>query len=276
MSLEPMQRHDRANAGLAPVIFRWDLLLGNRGGRLRAVLHVALATAAIGFAGCSTNTGSFDEDEPAQAKWNNLMALVEFKPLPKQPQPTDALVCPEIHILDGTSDDRIYAPGKDQSNESVRYQFSINDVARGCQINGNQVSMKIGVAGKVLLGPQGSPSTFPAPIRVAIIDLSDDSPVVSKLYQVPASVPDGQTEASFTLVTDPLSIPMRPNFAESYTIKVGFDSAGNGKNHADAQTASTDSSGATPDSSETPRHGHHHHRNLGGDSSDSGGSGNPD
>jgi hypothetical protein len=274
-----MQRHDRANVGCAPAIFRGGLPVGYRSRRLRAAIHLALATAAIGFAGCSSSGGSFDVDEPAQAKWNNLMALVEFKPLPTQPQPTDPIVCPEIQILDGTSADRVYAPGKDQSNESVRYQFSIDDVARGCQINGNQVAMKIGVAGKVLLGPAGSAGTYPAPIRVAIIDLSDGSPVISKLYQVPASVADGQTEAPFTLVTDPLSIPTRPNFAENYTIKVGFDSAGNGKTHPEAETASTDSSsGAAPDSSDTPRHGHHHHRNFGGNGSggDSSGGGSPD
>lgn len=224
-------------------------------------MRVGLAIAAIGIAGCSRNTGSFDVDEPAQSKWDNLMALVEFKPLPKQPKPTDPILCPEVHILDGTSDDRIYAPGAEQSNETVRYQFSIDDVARGCQINGKQAAMKIGVAGRVLLGPAGSPGTYPAPIRVAIIDLSDGNPVVSKLYQVPTSVPDGQTEAPFTLVTDPLAIPTTASFAESYTIKVGFDSAGNGKKQR-AETASTNSAATSAPSDSTPTRHHHHHRNL--------------
>jgi hypothetical protein len=260
-----MQRH-ATNAGRAPAGFR-ESLFG-----LRVPLCIVVPIAAIGLAGCSRAIGSFDTDEPAQAKWNNLMALVQFKPLPQQPAPTDALVCPEIQILDGTSADRIYAAGNEQSNETVRYQFSIDDVARGCQINGGQVAMKIGVAGKVLLGPAGSPGSYPAPIRVAIIDLSTDSPVVSKLYQVPTSVPDGQTEAPFTLVTDPLSIPVRDHFAANYTIKVGFDSAGNGKKPSNAETASADAPSAGPDSSDTPRHGHHHHRNLGGGDSGSGSS----
>jgi hypothetical protein len=252
-----MQRHV-TNAGRAPVAFREGLF------GLRVLLYIVLPISAVGLASCSRAIGSFDADEPAQTKWNNLMALVQFKPLPQQPAPTDALVCPEIHILDGTSSDRVYAPGGEQSNETVRYQFSINDVARGCQITGGQVAMKIGVAGKVLLGPVGSPGSYRAPIHVAIIDLSTGSPVVSKLYQVPTGVPDGQTEAPFTLVTDPLSIPVRDHFAENYTIKVGFDSASNGKRPSNAETASTDSSAAAPDSGDTPRHGHHHHRNFGG------------
>ncbi|MGH6818964.1 MAG: hypothetical protein ACREC1_09360 [Methylovirgula sp.] len=225
-------------------------------------MRIGLAVIAIGFAGCSRNTGSFDVDEPAQAKWNNLMALVEFKPLPRQPEPTDPILCPEIHILDGTSDDRIYAPGAEQSNETVRYQFSIDNVARGCQISGKQAAMKIGVAGRVLLGPAGSPGTYAAPIRVAIIDLSDGNPVVSKLYQVPTNVPEGQTEAPFTLVTDPLTLPKTAHFAESYTIKVGFDSVGNGKKRPAAETASTDSNATPAASDSTPPRRHHHHRNF--------------
>jgi hypothetical protein len=228
--------------------------------------HFALAIAALfGLAGCSRNTGSFDVDDPAQSKWQNLMALVEFKPMPTQPKPTDPILCPEIQILDGTSADRIYAPGNEQSNETVRYQFSIDDVARDCQVTGGQVAMKIGVAGRVLLGPEGAPGAYPAPIRVAIINVSDGSPVLSKLYQVPTGVADGQTEAPFTLVTDPLSVPAVDHFAQIYTIKVGFDSAGNGKPLP--QTASTDSStGATASSDATPEHHHHHHRNFGGGS----------
>jgi hypothetical protein len=266
-----MQRHVRASVECARVIAsRKDLDTGERtAGRL--ALRVGLAILAIGTAGCSRNTGSFDVDEPVQSKWDNLMALVEFKPLPKQPKPTDPILCPEIHILDGTSADRIYAPGSEQSNETVRYQFSIDDVVRGCQTNGKQAAMKIGVAGRVLLGPAGSPGTYPAPIRVAIINLSDGTPVVSKLYQVPTTVPDGQTEAPFSLVTEPFSMPKTANFAESYTIKVGFDSAGNGKKQSAAETASTDAS-AQPDSSDsTPTHRHHHRRNFGNSDTSGGG-----
>ncbi len=269
-----MQRHARANAGYAPaIVFRGEARLAadeetpTRLKRaLRGAAHFGLAIAvAFGLAACSHNTGSFDADDPTQSKLANLMALVEFKPLPKQPTPTDPILCPEIQILDGTSADRIYAPGTDQSNASVRYQFSIEDVARDCQVSAGQVAMKIGVAGRVLLGPAGSAGNYPAPIRVAIINVGDGSPVVSKLYQVPTSVADGQTEAPFTLVTDPLSVPAVDHFAQNYTIKVGFDSAGNGKKQPEAETASTDAAGSTPESSDTtPRHGHHHHRNFGG------------
>lgn len=239
-----------------------------------AALLISLA-AAFGLAACSRNTGSFDADEPTQAKWDNLMALVEFKPLPKQPTPMDPVLCPDIQILDGTAADRVYAPGTDQSNESVRYQFSIDNVARGCAVNGGQAAMKVGVAGRVLLGPAGSPGTFSAPIRVAVVNLADGTPVVSKLYQVPTTVADGQTEAPFTFVSEPFAIPATGDFKGDYTIKVGFDSAGNGKRQSNAETASTDTSQSASDSSDaTPHHHHHHHRDM--DNGGDGSSGSPD
>lgn len=255
-----MQKHARVDAGWAPVFAS------------HLVSRFGLAVlAACAFAGCSANTGSFDVDESPQAKWNNLMALVQFKPLPKQPKPTDPILCPEIGVLDGTSADRVYAPGNDQSNAAVRYQFSIDDVARDCQVNGGRVAMKIGVAGRILLGPAGTPGTYPAPIRVAIINVGDGTPVVSKLYQVPASVNAAQSEAPFTLVTDPLSVPAVEHFAQNYTIKVGFDSAGNSKKRSDAETASADANAPAPSSSDAAPHGHHHHHGWGSGASSGGG-----
>lgn len=195
--------------------------------RLGAAFPAVFLTA-LGLAGCGTPPGSFDVEDSTQTKLANLEALVQFKKAPRQPEPTDGVVCPDILILDGTADDRVYASG-DQSNANLRYQFSLNNVARDCKVEGDKLSLKIGAAGKVLLGPQGSPGNFVAPVRIAIIRESDQEPVASQLFQVPVSVQAGQTEAPFTLVTDQMSVPYaHPNALHDYTIKVGFDS-GKGK-----------------------------------------------
>ena len=180
----------------------------------------------LSLAGCSSAPGSFDVQQSTQTKLTDLMALVQFKKLPKQPEPTDHVACPDITILDGTADDRVYGKGGTQTNADVRYQFSLNDVARDCRVVGDQISLKIGAAGKILLGPLGSPGSFIAPIRVAIVRESDQKPVVSKLYRLGVNVPTGQTEAPFTLVTEPLNVPYtHENAQHDYTIKVGFDAA---------------------------------------------------
>ncbi|QXX74459.1 hypothetical protein MHY1_01271 [Methylovirgula sp. HY1] len=189
-----------------------------------------VAGTVLSLAGCGTPLGSFDVQPTTQTKLSDLMALVQFKKMPKQPEPTDHVQCPDISILDGTADDRAYGKGGAQTNANVRYQFSLNNVARDCKIIGDQMSLKIGAAGKILLGPVGAPGTFDAPIRVAIVRDADQEPVISKLYRLPVTVAAGQTEAPFALVTDPLNIPYtRPNAQHYYTIKVGFDATGNDK-----------------------------------------------
>jgi hypothetical protein len=191
---------------------------------------VFLLGALLALAGCSKTVGSFDADDSNQTKLSNLWALVQFKPIPTQPQPFAPVKCPEIGIQDGTADDRVYGPGDDHSNANVRYQFSIIDFARGCQVVDKQYEMKIGIEGRVLLGPAGTPGTYPAPLRVVVVSRADGSATVSKLYRVAAAVPPGQTEGPFTLVTEPLSVPITGKYSDQdYVIKIGFDSEANEK-----------------------------------------------
>lgn len=185
--------------------------------------------AVLGIAGCAKSPGSFDDLDSGGSPLSNLVSLVQLKKPPPSLVPAERVVCPDIVILDGMADDRVYGKG-DATNANLRYQFSLNDVARDCKIEGNQISLKIGAAGKILLGPVGAPGSFTAPVRIAIVRESDQEPVVSKLYGVPVTVPSGRSEAPFTLVTDQVEIPYtHANAQHDYTIKVGFDAAGNDK-----------------------------------------------
>jgi hypothetical protein len=196
------------------------------------VLGALVFGSGLAIAGCAKTPGSFDDPDTSGTQITNLMAMVQMKKPPAASTPADLVVCPEIVILDGTADDRVYGKG-DQTNENLRYQFSLNDVARDCKIEGNQISLRVGAAGKILLGPVGAPGRFVAPIRIAIVRESDQEPVVSKLYGVPVTVPPGSSEAPLTLVTEQLEIPYtHANAQHDYTIKVGFDAAGTDKKAA--------------------------------------------
>ena len=82
---------------------------------------------------------------------------------------------------------------------------------------------------------------------VAVVSRADGSATVSKLYRVPATVPPSGTEGPFTVVTDPLSVPVTGKYSDQdYMIKIGFDSQANGdaaaprahhKHHPDAPAA---------------------------------------
>ncbi len=134
------------------------------------------------------------------------------------------LQCPQIEVLDGTSSFRTYS-GADQSNGSVRYQYSLGDVARECTRSGQDILIKVGVSGRVLLGPAGQPGSFNVPVRIAVRRDSDQKAAAAKLYQVPSTIAFGQTQGDFTIVSDPLVVPyIQAHADDDYTILVGFDS----------------------------------------------------
>ncbi len=133
------------------------------------------------------------------------------------------LFCPEIIVLDGTAAFQAYA-GSPPTNMNLRYQYALGDAVRQCELSGDQLAIKVGIAGNVLLGPAGTPASFSVPLRVAIIDMKDNQPIVTKLYRVAATIPQGQAQTEFQLVTEPLLVPFRQDHTEhDYTIKVGID-----------------------------------------------------
>lgn len=165
---------------------------------------------------------------PAAAiEWGNLFGGGSGDDKPKAPAnaQTEDVGCPDVQILDGTAGHRVPAGS---SGASVRYQFSIRNVARECAVVGNQLQIKVGVEGGVMLGQAGSPGSYSAPIRFVIIDEHTQKPVTSKAYTASASIPSNEAQASFTLVSEPLVAPLRADAETAYTVKVGFDSRGGG------------------------------------------------
>lgn len=217
-----------------------------------------LLLAAATLAGCGSHAGSFDVDDGAGTKWNNLVAMVTFKDQPPQPRPMDPEQCPEIFVLNGASADRVYKTGA-EGNDALRYQVSIDDVARDCRADSGQISLKVGVQGTILIGPAGSAGSYMAPIRVLVVRTIDQGVVLSKLYKVPANIASGQTQAPFTLVTEPLNVPYSTT-VHDFSIQVGFDSAiDNKKRDKNAPATQAQQASVPASSSDRP---HRYHRRF--------------
>ncbi len=132
--------------------------------------------------------------------------------------------CPVVFIDNGAS--MIRMP-QDADASSVSYQLSIDQTARECLIEGENVSIKLGIEGGVVLGPAGAPGAFTATISVALRRLKDYSLVSSKSYQVSASVSPGGMRGDYRLLADPISVPLVSKRAhEDYEIIVGFSQGG--------------------------------------------------
>jgi len=183
------------------------------------------ALAAAMLSGC----GAMDAIQPVAGGVTGTLAnLVSFGPgtaaTPEQiaaggPKETREIDCPTVEVQDGTSALRVGGP----TNDSVRYQFDIIDTARECQIQGSQFAIKVGVAGRLLIGPAGSPGAFSAPVRVVVRQDATGKPVYSKVYKAEANGAS-IAQSTFQLVSDPIMLPyVHRQAADDYTILVGFD-----------------------------------------------------
>ena len=188
-------------------------------GRLVRMRPIAAVSALIAMAGCSggVNEGTF----------GNLLAYNSPNaPAASAPAAVNQKVdCPTVDVTEGGASVRVYAGG--QSNNNVRYQYSLGDVARDCSVENNQIVMKVGVEGKVLLGPAGAPSSFNVPVKISVRRESDEKILETKIYRVATSIPSGSAQGTFSVVSDQIRLPyLGENAYDDYQVFVGFEGSG--------------------------------------------------
>jgi hypothetical protein len=136
--------------------------------------------------------------------------------------------CPGVDVRPGTATLVIAAKTEQATASDVRYQFSFNQTARQCLLTGTTLRMKIGVLGRVIVGPAGAPPQVEAPLRYAVVrEGVEPKTIVTKFRRVPVAIAPGSTNVTFTDVEEDLSFPM-PSQADlpAYVVYVGFDEIG--------------------------------------------------
>ena len=89
-------------------------------------------------------------------------------PDPDTPQATSD--CPQVTIRAGASTYAVAAPGKQAIGNDVRYQITITKLARDCTRTGGDITARIGIQGRVIVGPAGAPPSVEVPLRMAVVD----------------------------------------------------------------------------------------------------------
>jgi hypothetical protein len=139
------------------------------------------------------------------------------------PLGAEDLECPVVEVEDGAATSRFGGP----ENSAVRYQFDVVDTARECEPQGNQFSLKVGVSGRLLIGPAGSPGPYSTVVKVLVRREVDEKTVFEKTYRVEANTAGG-VQAPFHVVTEPILLPLtRADLNSDYSIFVGFDNGHN-------------------------------------------------
>jgi hypothetical protein len=138
--------------------------------------------------------------------------------------------CPPVQVRTGAATLSDSANPGEPAATNLRYQVTVTTTARECRLGpGNTVVMKVGMQGRVILGPEGGGvSNVTVPIRFAVVRETIETKVLTtKLDRVPVAIPPNDSNVLFTHVTEGLEFPMpRGNEIDYYLVYIGFDPSG--------------------------------------------------
>jgi hypothetical protein len=173
-------------------------------------IRVLAGVLAVGFlsAACGGGSGSLTGLPVAGAggggsALGNLAQFGTTSPPPALEPVAEEVECPPVSIEAGGAAIRLQAGG---SNEGVRSQVSITDVARECAAGpGGSVVIKVGAEGRSLIGPAGSAGGHFATLRITL--RKGDAVLATRTARVGANVGAGQGQAPWTHVEQGILLP---------------------------------------------------------------------
>ena len=196
-----------------------------------APLGGVIVLAAL-LAGCSTDTTTGSTGGSSRS----LSEIFSSKPASYAQAGTaatdttefDPTDCPPVDIRQGASTFSVNTAAKNPAESVLRYQGNFAQTARSCSRSGPTMTIKLGVQGRIILGPGGGPGQVDVPVRFALVEEGMQPKTIwTKFYRVPVVIGEGQPSISFTHIEDDLTVPM-PNkdTLEAYVLYIGFDPMG--------------------------------------------------
>jgi hypothetical protein len=204
---------------------------------MRLVISVVLLGGLL-LGGCSggipglgggSSSGASTTAEPAQSQGAGgtlrNFALYGGATVPPTQNPLSDrdLGCPTLDILEGAAGYR--GRGSGEAASAVSYQASIVQSARECVTQGNQMRIRVGIEGRLLLGPNGKAGTFLVPVRIVVKRRKDI--VTQRVAQVSVTVPSTDTQADFSYVDESITVQITEfDPGDEYDVFVGLDPSG--------------------------------------------------
>jgi len=197
----------------------------------RASIGAWLALALLAGGGCSAGGGfgapSASDSSPGSS---GLISSFFSGSSATSPQAVAGaqpdVNCPRVEVRMGASTLTI-GPTGDKAAMSLKYQGTFARTARECAVAGGNMVMKIGVQGRIIVGPAGGPGQVDVPLRIAVVQEAPggSTPIVTKFIRIPVTVGPNEGHALFTHIEDGLSFPLPTPTAllDDYIAYVGFD-----------------------------------------------------
>jgi hypothetical protein len=193
------------------------------GARGRTARAAAVAVVAALLAAC-TSTGGGSQSAPMIAMGSTPQPVKgPAKPLTAADFTKD-VYCPPVIIRAGTEALSLYDKGHDGEPDFVRFIGSIGRTARECHQDGDMLSVKVGVSGRVVAGPKGSAGTVTLPLRIAVARQMSEgkAPLYSQLFKIPVAVAPPSLAADYSQVFDQVRMKVGPD-DHDLIVYVGFD-----------------------------------------------------
>jgi len=194
-----------------------------------AARRTALIMLAVLLSGCSSIGNMFGGSSSSSGASSDLLpAATTTSQASATPATPPDFECPSVEIRSGASTLTITegaARGSEGAPLALRYQGSIVRTARECIVNAGVVNLRVGIEGRIVLGPAGGPGEVHVPLRIAVVEEgANPKTIVTKLYRTVVAIPPDQGNSSFSYVAEDLSFPMpRGSAIEKYVIYLGFD-----------------------------------------------------
>ncbi|MEC9343571.1 MAG: hypothetical protein VYD64_06965 [Pseudomonadota bacterium] len=182
-----------------------------------SVRNLSLALAALLLAACNSTGGNTVENtlDPQQVAGGSQSKVDEFEDIRGY--------CPKTVMRAGTQTYDVFPENMKrddpQAERKMRFRATITEVVRECNYEGEQLAMRVGVAGRLVSGPAGETGAFTVPVRIAVTEGGEL--VYSQLHDVPVQIPAGRANAPFTFVDNAVVIA-RPA-RENVIVYAGFD-----------------------------------------------------
>src|SRR5215469_10092824 len=211
----------RARAGGIGVVLALTLLAGCAGDMFGSKPETTASTSSSGSS-LSDKFNALLSGTPTMSAPPATTAAAGGNPTPA------GIDCPGVEIRQGASTFQQSAPDNGSAALSLRYQANFVRSARSCALRAGNIAMKVGVEGRLILGPAGTPGTYALPVRLAVVKEGIEPKTIwTKFYDVQVTVSPGQSNVPFTHVEEDMSFPMPPGSElDAYVIYVGFDPEG--------------------------------------------------
>ncbi|MCF6303634.1 MAG: hypothetical protein L3J13_10655 [Devosiaceae bacterium] len=176
------------------------------------VVSIVLAGCGVGslMGGSADTTAQLAQTSPTAAQISQIQSTA---------LPAIATQCPPIKVRRGGEAVFSYVNNRVGDAQALKYQAVIDGQSRNCIVSNGLITVKMGVVGRLILGPSNTQNDATLPVRFVVE--RNEIAVFSQLYDIPLTVTPPDRSAEFVKVVENVAIPYLGG--ENIIIWVGFD-----------------------------------------------------